>query len=127
MSLAVGLTGSASLTVTDRHLAIALRSGDVPVLATPQVVALCEEATVAALADAITEAQTTVGVRVDIEHLAPSIVGAVVNARATLETIDERSLRFAVEVTDQGATVARGTVNRVLVDRDRFLGRLRLR
>ena len=127
MPLQPGATGSATLVVTASHLAIAVRSGDVPVLATPMVVALCEEATVAATAGKLESGHTTVGVRVDVEHLAPSVVGATVAAHATLETVNDRSLSYRVEVSDDGSLVARGTVDRVIVDRRRFMGRLSLR
>ena len=61
---------------------MALGSGDVPVLATPRVVALVEEATVAAIAAALAPGQTTVGTRVELDHLAATPVGrTVVGAR----------------------------------------------
>ncbi|HSG80499.1 MAG TPA: hotdog domain-containing protein [Acidimicrobiia bacterium] len=124
MALHAGLTGTASLVVGEEHLAIAVRSGDVPVFATPMIVALCEEATVAAVADHLEPGETTVGVRVELDHRAPSIEGATVTAVAVLDTVDERSLHFSVEAHDGDTLVARGAVRRVVVDRDRFVGRL---
>ncbi len=124
MPLAPGLTGTASLEVTDDHLAVAVGSGDVPVLATPAVVALCEKATVGAVAGSLEPGTTTVGTRVDIEHLAPSVVGAVVVASGRLTGVDGRRLTFAVEAHDGDVLVARGSVWRAVVDRERFVGRL---
>lgn len=110
--------------MSEGDLATAVRSGDVPVLGTPVVVALCEEATVDAVAGALEAGQTTVGVRVEIDHLAPSVVGAAIIARAVLDTLDGRGLRFSVEAHDGEALIARGAVHRVVVDRDRFISRL---
>ena len=125
MDLPAGLTGSAALTVTATDTAEALGSGDVPVLATPRVVALVEAATVDAVRGRLPAGQTTVGVRVDLSHQAPSPIGAVVTADARLLTVGGRSIRFAVTVTDQnGGLVAEATVDRVAVDRIQFLAGL---
>jgi len=117
-----GLEGQAMLTVTDDDTATALRSGDVAVLGTPRVLALCEEATVAAVATAVTDDQTTVGTRVALDHLLASRVGDKVTAHARLTEVDGRRLTFEVEARDGDRVVARGTVTRALVDRDKFLG-----
>ncbi len=124
VTLEPGLDGSVELTVGAVHTAIAVRSGDVPVLATPVVVALCEEATVDAVSSRLDAGSTTVGTSVEIDHLAPSAVGASVVALAELIAVDGRRLTFAVEVREGTKTVARGTVTRVVVDRDRFLDAL---
>jgi predicted thioesterase len=113
--------------VTADDLATALGSGDVPVLATPRLLAWLEAATCAA-AEAgglVGEGRTSVGTRVAVEHLAPSPVGARVEATAEVTHVDGRLLRFAVAATDgDGRVVATGEVTRVVVDRDRFLARL---
>jgi fluoroacetyl-CoA thioesterase len=123
VGLAPGLTGTATLTVTEADTAVALRSGDVPVLATPRVVALAEEATVAAVAGVLAPGRTTVGSRVELEHLAPSVLGATVVAQARLDQVDGRRLSFVVSVVDGATEVARGRVDRVVVERERFLAR----
>lgn len=107
--------------VTDEMTASALGSGDVPVLGTPKVVALAEEAAVAAIGDRIGEGSTSVGTRIAIDHLAPSRVGATVEALASVVDIDGRRVSFDVTVTEGARTVARGTHERIVVDRDRFL------
>jgi predicted thioesterase len=116
-----GLAGRATLTVTDQDTAIALKSGQVPVLATPRVVALAEEATCEAVSAALDEGQTTVGMRVQLDHLAPSGVGASVTAEATLEKIEGRRLVFTVSVNDDQGLIAAGKITRVVVDTERFL------
>ena len=109
--------------VTAADTALALGSGDLEVLATPRVLAWLEEATCAAL-DLAPE-QTSVGTRVDLEHLAASPVGATVTATATVVHTDGRLVRFQVVAQDaSGPLLATGEVRRVVVDRDRFLARI---
>jgi predicted thioesterase len=124
MELSPGLSASVQLTVTMDDTALALRSGDVAVLATPRVVALVEEATVAAVAPVVEPGLTTVGTRVELDHLAPTAVGSTVVAQARLETVDGRRLSFAVSVSQGTDSVARGRVDRVVVDRARFVARV---
>ncbi len=123
MRLRPGLSATATMVVSDADTARTLRSGDVPVLATPRVVGLAEEATVQAVGDGLDAGQTTVGFRVQLDHLAPTPVGGEVAAEATLETVESRRLTFRVSVTDGRGLVAAGRITRVVVDRDRFLER----
>ncbi|HEY3262120.1 MAG TPA: hotdog domain-containing protein [Pseudonocardiaceae bacterium] len=124
MAVEPGLHAAVEHTVTDADTAVALGSGDVPVLGTPRLLALAEAATVAALAGHLADGQTSVGTRVELDHLAATPVGAVVRVRAELAAVDGRSLRFAVTATDgSGAVIGRGTVSRTVVDRNRFLSR----
>src|SRR5262245_38515052 len=71
-----GARAEVKLTVGDEDTAVALSSGDVPVLATPRVVALCEEASVAAVDGHLPAGQTTVGMRIQLDHLQPNAVGS---------------------------------------------------
>jgi fluoroacetyl-CoA thioesterase len=118
-----GLTARVELTVTDTDTAQAVGSGDVPVLGTPRVLALAEAATVAATARRLPPGMTTVGMRVELDHLAPSPVGRTVVAQALLAKVDGRRLLFEVTVTEGTTTVADGRVERVMVDRQRFVDR----
>ncbi|MET7962873.1 thioesterase family protein [Micromonospora zamorensis] len=122
-AFAPGLTAQVELTVTDADTAQAVGSGDVPVLGTPRVLALAEAATVAATATGMPPGSTTVGTRVELEHLAPTVVGRTVRAQALLATVDGRRLSFEVTVSDGDQTVARGRVDRIMVDRQRFVER----
>ena len=106
--------------MTDADTAAALGSGDVDVLGTPRVVALCEAATLAAVAGVLESGQTTVGTRVELDHLRPSAVGTHITAHATLTSVDGRRLTFDVEASDADQVIARGVVVRALVDRSRF-------
>jgi predicted thioesterase len=105
--------------------AAALGSGDLPVLATPRLLAWCEGATCAAVAGDLPDGTTTVGTRVTFEHLRPSAVGDPLDVTALLASADGRLLRFEVVVRDAaGTVVAHGDVTRVAVQRERFLARL---
>lgn len=109
------------LTVSKDDTAVAHRSGDVDVLATPRIVALCEEAAVLAAASQLGDGETTVGMRIQLDHLAPVSVGSTVRAEAALERAEGRRLTFTVSVSDARGLVAAGKVTRVVVDRARFL------
>jgi fluoroacetyl-CoA thioesterase len=116
-----GLSAKVELVVTDDDTAIALRSGSVPVLATPRVIALCEEATVLALEGTLTETETSVGMRIQLDHVNPTAVGGNVFAEATLTTVEGRRLTFTVNAHDARGLIAVGKVTRVIVDYDRFM------
>lgn len=125
MPLSPGLHGSAKLVVAHEDTAVALRSGEVEVLGTPRVIALVEEAAMAAVSDQLPQGQTTVGMRVQVDHLAPTNVGSSVAAEATLERVEGRRLTFTVSVSDQCGLVAAGKVTRVIVETERFLDKAR--
>lgn len=106
-------------TVTQDDTAVALGSGDVPVLATPRLVAWLEAATVAVAGS--DEQRTSVGTRVEIDHLAPSPIGTEITVRVELERTDGRRLHFSAEASHaDGTVVARASIVRVVVDRSSF-------
>ncbi len=121
MSLEAGLSASVELKVGEGDTAVALGSGDVTVLATPRVVALCEEASIRAINGHVPDSMTTVGMRVELDHVQPTRVGSLVTAEATLKRVEGRRLTFNVSVVDPCGLVAAGKVTRVVVDRERFL------
>jgi fluoroacetyl-CoA thioesterase len=116
-----GSSAEVELTVGEADTAIAMGSGDVPVLATPRVVALCEQASVAALATSLGAGETTVGHTVQLDHVAPTAVGRRVRAEATLMKVEGRRLTFNVSVNDARGLVAVGKITRVLVNTERFM------
>jgi fluoroacetyl-CoA thioesterase len=120
-----GLSARVKLTVTDAETARSMRSGDVDVLATPRLIALCEEATVKAVAGRLQPGEISVGMRVQVDHLVPTMVGEAITADAKLERVEGRRLVFAVSVNDPRGLVAAGKVTRVVVDRERFLDKAR--
>lgn len=111
--------------VTDADTAVALGSGDVPVLATPRLIAWMEAQTVREAWALLHEGQTTVGTAVRVEHLRATPLGGFVEVTATppIEAGD-RKLTFSVLAVDgSGQIVAQGEIERAIVDRARFLAR----
>lgn len=123
--LEAGFCAEVEMTVTAGDTARAMHSGDVDVLATPRVVALCEEATCAALDGQLEPGETSVGTRVELSHLAPVAVGSTVRASATLEKNEGRRLIFSVTVSDASGLVAAGKITRVVVNEKEFLTKSR--
>jgi fluoroacetyl-CoA thioesterase len=121
-----GQRATLTFEVTEDDTAVVIGSGDLPVLGTPRLLAWCEAATCAAVADSLEPAQTTVGTRVALEHTGASPVGARVEVRADVSYVDGRLLRFTVAAAHvaDGRVVGTGEVTRVVVDRERFLRRL---
>jgi predicted thioesterase len=122
--LQAGARATVRATVTEEDTALAAGSGDVPVLATPRLLALAEAATVAAIAPRLAPGQTTVGTAVRLEHHRASPVGAELDVEAELTQVDGRRLVFmfiARPADGSDEVIGAGTVERVLVDRARFL------
>ncbi len=125
MPVNVGVQAVVELVVAAEDTARAMRAGDVAVLGTPRVVALCEEATMRALGDHLDKGRTSVGSRVELSHVAPVAVGTTVRATATLERTEGRRLVFNVSVSDACGVVAAGRVTRVVVDKAQFIDKAR--
>ena len=123
MNVAVGLKGEARVIVGQGDTARALGSGDVEVLGTPRLVALFEQATVEALAGVLDVGQSSVGMRVQIDHLQPTPVGAEIVVEAHLDKIEGRRITFTVTASDSGGLVAAGKVTRVVIDVQKFMSK----
>ena len=123
VAVATGLRGEAKLTVGEADTARALGTGTVEVLGTPRIVALCEEASCRAVASSLAPGTTTVDMKVRIDHLQPSPIGATVVAEALLQKIEGRRLMFTVSASDDRGLVAVGQLVRVVVDVEHFLGK----
>lgn len=119
-----GLTHTSTLTVEQQHTAQVLGSGDMPVLATPQMVALMENAAMLAVAQQLEASETTVGTQITVSHVRASKVGAEVRAVARLTAIDGRRLDFEVEAYDGETLIGQGTHTRFVVQRERFMAKL---
>ncbi|HEY7486859.1 MAG TPA: hotdog domain-containing protein [Streptosporangiaceae bacterium] len=124
MPLTPGLRAEVRIVVAETDTASAVGSGDVPVLATPRLLALAEAATVAAVKDHLEPGTTSVGTSVVLEHTSASPVGAEVVTLAQLAEVDRRRLVFNVEASEGDKVVGAGRVERFIVDREQFLGRL---
>lgn len=124
MTIAPGARADLSITVEQEDTAERVGSGEVPVLATPRVLALAEAATVRAVADLLPPGQTSVGTRVELEHRAASPVGARVEFTAELTEVDGRRLVFSFTARDGDRLLATGTIERVVVDTERFIAKV---
>jgi fluoroacetyl-CoA thioesterase len=139
MELAPGLRASLRVVVGEADTAVEAGSGDVPVLATPRLLALAEAACVAAVEPQLAAGMTSVGTAVSLEHRRASPVGAEVIVEAELTEVDGRRLVFSFiarhgrpgsnagddgSADDEDLVAGAGTLERVVVDRDKFLARL---
>ena len=134
MELAPGLLAELRIVVSEADTAIAAGSGDVPVLATPRLLALAEAASVAAIAPHLATELTSVGTAASLEHRRASPVGAEIVVEAELTEVAGRRLVFSFIVrhspsepgteAEEDLVVGAGTLERVVVDREKFLARL---
>ncbi len=118
-----------TFTVTEADTAAAVGSGSLPVLGTPRLLAWCEAATCAAIDPTLPAGSTSVGTRVALDHQAASPVGAGVQVTASSAYADGRLHRFTVAARElgpdgPGKVLATGEITRVVVDAERFVGRL---
>jgi fluoroacetyl-CoA thioesterase len=125
--LAVGLRATVRVAVTEADTALAMGSGDVPVLATPRLLALAEAAALAAVAPQLKPGMTTVGTAASLEHRQASPLGAEIVVEAELTEMDGRRLVFGfiarVADTDEDIVIGAGNLERVVLDRERFIAR----
>ena len=119
--LKTGIKGTGKTVVTDDVTAKAMGSGELPVYATPALIALIEETAWKSVADALEPDQGTVGTKVDIAHTAPTPVGRRVHCETELVTIDRRRLVFSATVFDESGKIAEGTHERFIVNNEVFL------
>lgn len=117
----IGTTHAETILVDEEDLAVALGSGDLPVLGTPRMAALMEQAAAALIGAHLDEGVTSVGIALAITHTAPTLVGAEVTAEATLTAADGRRFAFDVKAYDRVGVIGEGTHERVTVKSDRFL------
>jgi len=119
-----GLTHTSQLTVTPAVTAAAMGSGDMPVLATPAMLALMENAAMLAVAPHLPEGCTTVGGHITSSHLKPTALGETVTATATVMRVDGKKIEFKVEARCGDTLLGEGTHLRFVVDKEKFMSRL---
>ncbi len=120
----VGLRHTSELTVTEAVTAERMGSGDMPVLATPAMMALMENAAMLAVANHLPEGCTTVGGHISSSHLRPSKIGDMVRAEAEVTKVDGRKIEFKVAAYSGDVVLGEGTHLRFIVDREKFLSKL---
>lgn len=121
MEITVGMTGSVSTSVEREDTALEVGSGSLLVYATPCMVAMMEGAACEAIADAVPEEKTTVGIELSISHLAATPVGMDVRAEAEVTAVDGNIITFSVTAYDEAGKIGEGTHKRAIVTSQRFL------
>ena len=120
-----GLTAQSVTTVSAESSAAVMGSGDMPVFATPAMVALMENAAMSAVAKHLEEGMTTVGSEMNTTHIKPSAIGAVITATAVLTGVEGRKLTFTVGARDTEGIIGEGVHVRYIVNRERFMSKLK--
>ena len=121
MEITVGMTGTVSTSVEREDTALEVGSGSLLVYATPCMVALMEGAACEAIADAVSEDKTTVGIELNISHLAATPVGMDVRAEAEVTAVDGKIITFTITAYDETGKIGEGTHKRAIVTSQRFL------
>ncbi len=119
-----GLTGEREIQVEAAQTARHLGSGNVSVLATPEMIRLMEGAAVSAVDPLLPEGYSTVGIQVQVNHLAATPPGMRVRVRAELQQVDGRKLTFRVQAFEEVEQVGEGTHQRMIVELARFKQRV---
>jgi predicted thioesterase len=120
----IGLKHTSELRVSEALTAIAVGSGDMPVLATPMMMALMENAAMLAVRDKLPEGSTTVGGHIESSHLKPSKIGDVVKAEAEVTKVDGKKIEFKVSAYSGETLIGEGTHLRFIVDRQKFMSKI---
>lgn len=121
MEITVGMKGIAEMLVEREDTAREVGSGDLLVFATPCMVALMEGAACEAIAEALSDTQTTVGTALNIEHTAATPVGLEVRAEAEVTAMEGKVITFSVTAFDESGEIGHGTHKRVIVNSQKFL------
>ena len=120
-----GAAAQSRTTVCEANTAAAMGSGDMPVFATPAMVALMENAAMLAVAPGLPEGAATVGAEMNVSHIKPSGLGAEIVASAVVTAVEGRKITFNVGARDAEGMFGEGTHVRFIVDRERFLAKLK--
>lgn len=121
--LEVGIKHSKTETVTDNNTAAALGSGLLPVYATPAMIALLEGCCAEAVAPELEEGCTTVGTKLEVEHVAATPLGMEVCCSCELIEVDRRRLVFTVEIVDKAGVIGKGKHERFIVPSEKFMAK----
>ncbi len=122
--LEIGLKHTSELTVSEAVTAMTVGSGDMPVLATPMMMALMENAAMLAVRDELPEGCTTVGGHIESSHLMPSKIGDVVRATAEVTKVDGKKIEFKVSACSGDSLLGEGTHLRFVIDKEKFISKL---
>jgi fluoroacetyl-CoA thioesterase len=115
-----GLTGTAEIVVGPEHTAPFVGSGRIAVLATPVMINVIEAASLAAVEHLLPAGHQSLGIHLDVSHVAATPVGLRVTATAEVIGVEGRTVKFRVEAHDEVETIGGGTHERVVVSVERF-------
>ncbi|MBO5465396.1 MAG: thioesterase family protein [Alistipes sp.] len=121
----VGLKYESQTVVSTTNTANTLGSGDMEVFATPAMIALMENAAMMAVAPYLDEGASTVGIEMATSHIKASPIGATITASAELISAEGRKLSFKVKAWDEQGVIGEGNHTRFVVDRERFLSKVK--
>ena len=121
----VGAKGSFSLVVAPEHLANRFKDATLPpVLATPVMIMMMENAALNAIKPYLDGGESAVGTRVDVQHLAATPAGRTVTAEAEVTRVAGKQVGFRIDATDGAERIGTGTHERMVIDLARFTERL---
>ncbi|MBQ9991435.1 MAG: thioesterase family protein [Lachnospiraceae bacterium] len=123
MELKAGIIGKQTVVVTEEMTAKRLGSGELPVLATPQMIALMENTAYKSVTSFLEEGQGTVGTRISVSHLAATPVGMEVSFETLVTEVDRKRLVFTVKAYDVCGLIGEGEHERFIIDNERFLAK----
>ena len=118
-----GIKNSLEITVTKENTALSMGSGSLEVFATPAMISLIEGCCYKCVTAFLEEGQSTVGTKLEIEHLAPTPIGMKVTCNSTLVEVDGRRLVFEVEVFDSTGIVGKGKHERFIINSEKFMAK----
>ncbi len=120
-SLTLGLTREETFQVEEQHTAYHIGSGDERVLGTPWMISFMERVSNRLVNEYLPEGIMSVGIHVDVRHLAATPVNATIRVRAKITNLESRRVTLAVEAWDSLDKIGEGQHTRALVERQRFL------
>lgn len=120
----IGKKYTSTMVVEEKHLACNVGSGDLPVFATPMMMALMENAAMLCVADELEEGYSTVGGQISSSHLKPTGLGKTVTATAELISAEGRKLKFKVSASDEVGLIGEGEHLRFIIDKEKFMSKV---
>lgn len=120
----IGKKYTSTMIVEEKHLACNVGSGDLPVFATPMMMALMENAAMLCVADELENGSSNVGGQISSSHLKPTGLGKTVTATAELISAEGRKLKFKVSASDEGGLIGEGEHLRFIIDKEKFMSKV---
>ena len=120
----IGKKFTSTMIVEEKHLACNVGSGDLPVFATPMMMALMENAAMLCVADKLENGSSTVGGQISSSHIKPTGLGKTVTATAELISAEGRKLKFKVSASDEGGLIGEGEHLRFIIDKEKFMSKV---